>query len=103
MGIYDEMAADAAEVFSEFGKEITWNGRTLAALISESGFSQELGIGGFSESGDFTAKLLRQALGESVPKHGDLISFAGQTFRVTRVVDRPPHPLIILTLSPRDE
>jgi hypothetical protein len=59
MSIYDEMAADAAEIFSEFGKEVVLGGRTHSALISEPQETLELGAGGFSASGNFTIKLLR--------------------------------------------
>jgi len=40
------MAADAAEIFSEFGKEVLVSGRTLPALISEPQETLELGAGG---------------------------------------------------------
>jgi len=59
MSIYDEMAADAAGIFSEFGKEVGIAGRTLPALISEPQETLELGAGGFTASGNFTVKLLR--------------------------------------------
>jgi len=59
MSIYDEFASDAAEVFSEFGKEVVIGAQRLPALISESQETLELGAGGFSASGNFTIKLLR--------------------------------------------
>ena len=35
MSLHDQIAADAAQIFAEFGKEITLAGQTLSALISE--------------------------------------------------------------------
>jgi hypothetical protein len=102
VSVYDEIAADAAQVFAEFAKEIQWNERTYPALVSEPAFSQEFETGGFAETGDFTIKLLRANLLHGIPTLGDRITFNGEEHRVVRVTDRPPHPLIILVLSSPD-
>jgi len=99
MSIYDEMAADAAGIFAEFGKEIVLAGRTLPALISEPQETLELGAGGFTASGNFTIKLLRNNL-LAIPQNGQTLAYAGETFRIVRVSNRPPHPLVTLTVEP---
>jgi hypothetical protein len=102
VSVYNEIAADAAQVFAEFGKEIQWKDRAYPALISEPAFSQEFETGGFADAGDFTIKLLRATLLHGIPRLGDRIAFNGEDYRVVRVTDRPPHPLIILVLSTPD-
>jgi len=99
MSIYDEMAADAAGIFSEFGKEVEIAGRTLPALISEPQETLELGAGGFTASGNFTVKLLRNDL-SSIPVIGETLAYAEETFRIVRVSNRPPHPIVTLTVEP---
>jgi len=99
MSIHDEMAADVAGIFSEFGKDVAIAGRTLPALISEPQETVELGAGGFTASGNFTVKLLRNNL-SAIPAVGDTIAYAGEDFRIVRVSNRPPHPLVTLTVEP---
>ena len=99
MSIQDEMAADAAEIFSEFGKEVVLSGRTLLALISEPQETLELGAGGFTASGNFTVKLLRNNL-SAIPTIGETLTYAGETFRIVRVSNRPPHAVVTLTVEP---
>ena len=99
MSIHDEMAADVAGIFSEFGKEVAIAGRTLPALISEPQETLELGAGGFTASGNFTIKLLRNNL-PAIPTIGETLTYAGETFRIVRVSNRPPHPLVTLTVEP---
>lgn len=99
MSIYDEIASDVAEIFSEFGKEVFLDGRTLSALISEPQETLELGAGGFTASGNFMVKFLRSDL-RAIPKIGEQISYGGERFRIVRVSNRIPHPLVALTVEP---
>lgn len=101
MSIHDEMAADVAGIFSEFGKDVELGGRTLPALISEPQETLELGAGGFTASGNFTVKLLRNNL-SAIPWIGETLAYAGEIFRIVRVSNRPPHPLVTLTVEPAE-
>lgn len=103
MTIFEEMDADIAMVFAVFGKDVIWKGQSLKAMISDPAIGQEFVIGGFADTGNFTIKLLRTALGNAIPKHGDIIEYTGDRFRVTRVTNRPPHPLVILVVGNVDE
>jgi hypothetical protein len=99
MSIHDEIAADAEEILLEFGKPILLEGMPLRALISEPQETLELGVGGFTASGNFTVKLLRHQLSQ-VPKIGAKLIYADQSYRIIRVSDRPPHALVTLTVEP---
>jgi hypothetical protein len=99
MSIHDEIAADAGEILSEFGKKIVLQGRSLFALISEPQETLELEPGGFSASGNFTVKVLRSQL-TSIPQIGQTLAYAGESFRIVRVSNRPPHALVALTVEP---
>jgi hypothetical protein len=99
MSIYEEMAADAAGIFEEFGKQVSIAGRTIPALVSEPQETLELGVGGFSASGNFTVKVLRASL-TAIPENGRHLQYEGESFRIVRVSNRPPHPLVTLTVEP---
>ncbi len=93
------MAADAAEIFAEFGKQVSIAGRDIPALISEPQETLELGAGGFTASGNFTVKVLRSSLA-AIPEIGRQLEYEGESFRIVRVSNRPPHPLVTLTVEP---
>ncbi len=99
MSPHDQIAADAAQIFSEFGKEISLSGQSLAALISEPEETVELSAGGFVASGNFTVKLLRNNL-RTIPQVGQMLDYAGERFRIVRISNRPPHALVTLTVEP---
>jgi len=102
MSIQDEMAADAAEILAEIGEPVTWNGRTYPALVSDPAIGEDLGIGGFTGTGDFTVKIMRSALGDARPKLGEIIGFEGARYRITRITDHPRYPMVVLVVSPED-
>ena len=99
MSIHEEIAADAAEVFREFGKPVGINDRTIMALVSEPTETVSLEAGGFVAEGNFTVKLLRSSL-DAAPEIGATLLFAGQNFRIVRTANRPPHPILTLTVEP---
>jgi hypothetical protein len=102
VSIRDEKAADLAEILVEIGEEVTWEGEVYRALISEPMLSQELEIGGFAGTGDFTIKIPRAAFGDVAPKLGDLLGFQEQSFRITRVSNHPQFPMLVLVVTPAD-
>ena len=99
MSIHDEMAADAAQIFTEFGKPVEIAGTTVSALISEPTETVSLEPGGFMAEGNFTVKVLRSSVME-LPKIGDILSYNAERFRIVRTANRPPHPIITLTVEP---
>lgn len=102
MSIHDEIAADAAEILSEIGESVSWNGRTFSALVSDPTIGEDLGLGGFSGTGDFTVKIMRSALGTARPKLGEIIGFENARYRITRITDHPRYPMVVLVVSPED-
>lgn len=100
---YAEMAEDMEEIFAELAKPVAWNGHTILALLAENELSQDLLPGGFADSAAFSIKVRRaEAEAAAIPAIGDPVHFNGHRYRVARVTNRPPHPLIILTLHDAD-
>ena len=102
MSIEDEMAADAAEILAEIGEPVTWNGRTYPALATDPTAGEDLNLGGFTGTGDFTVKIMRAALGTARPKLGEIIGFEGNRYRITRTTDHLRFPMVVLVVSPED-
>lgn len=102
MSIKDEMAADAAEILAEIGEPVTWKGRTYPALVTDPAVGEDLGLGGFAGTGDFTVKIMRSALGSERPKLGEIIVFEDARYRITRTTDHPRYPMVVLVVSPED-
>lgn len=98
MSLYDEMAADFAQVLAEFGKQVTINGQTHTALISEPIEDVALQIGGLDVNRRFKAKVARSAL-TTMPRIGDALVFNAITCHIHAVEDRPPHPIISLEVA----
>jgi hypothetical protein len=95
MSLYDEMAADFAQLLAEFGKPVKIRGEDHTALISEPSTDLGLEIGGLDFKSRFTAKLLRSAI-TRMPQSGDEFLYNNTRHHVRTVVDRPPHPIVIL-------
>jgi len=102
VSIKDEMAADAVEILVEIGEPVTWNGKTFPALVSDPGLSEDLGLGGFTGTGDFTIKIMRSVLGNARPKLGEIIGWERARYRITRTTDHPRYPMVVLVVSPED-
>ena len=98
MNLKDEKAADLAQVLSEIGEPIVWNGLSLVAIITSIDFSEPLQIGGFGEEYDFTVKIPKAALGGLCPRVNEPIQFDGKTYRISKVSQSPAYPLITLTV-----
>lgn len=98
----DEKAADLAGILNEIGESITWNGQPLRALVSDPAIGEELNLGGFTGTGDFTIKVMRAAFSSGLPKLGDIVGFEGNLFRITRVTNHPQYPMLVLVVAPKD-
>jgi hypothetical protein len=100
MSLRDEKTADLAGVLSEIGESVTWNGRIYKALVSDPAIGENLELGGFTGTGDFTIKIPRTAFGVQLPKLGEIIGFEGGQFRIVRITNHPQYPLIVLVAGP---
>jgi hypothetical protein len=100
MTVFDQMASDLRGVFDEFSKTITIGQAKYRALVAEPELALELESGGFNSTGNFTVKMLRTDWLQAKPVVGSQMVFDGQSYRVVRMVSRPPHPLVIMTIEP---
>ena len=100
MNIKSEKAADLAGILDEVGEPVTWNGRTLRALVSDPAIGEHLALGGFTDIGDFTIKIPRTSFGAQLPKLGEIVGFEGVRFRVVRITNHPQYPMIVLVVGP---
>ena len=100
MNIKSEKAADLAGVLDEVGEPVIWNGRTFRALVSDPAIGENLELGGFIGTGDFTIKIPRVAFGVRLPKLGEVVGFEGGQFRIGRITNHPQYPLIVLVVGP---
>ena len=94
------MASDLGSVFDDFAKTITIGSTEYQALIAEPELALELESGGFNSAGNFTVKMLRTDWLAARLMVGTHLVFDGQTYRVIRLVSRPPHPVVVLTVEP---
>lgn len=100
MSIKNEKAADLAGILDEIGEPVTWNGRTFKALVSDPAIGENLELGGFAGTGDFSIKAPRSVFGARPPKLGETVEFDGDRFRITRITNHPQYPLIVLVVGP---
>jgi hypothetical protein len=101
MSIHDEIAADFAQILTEFGKVIFYQGQPTLALISEPILSSELVLGGEVDDVRFHAKVLRSSIPD-IPHSGQLIRWENNDYRIKAVMNRPPHAIVTLEITPAD-
>jgi len=96
----EEKAADLAQVLDAIGECVTWNNRFFRALVSDPAIGEELNLGGFTGTGEFTIKIMRSAFTGPLPKLGDIVGFEGNRFRISRVTNHPQYPMLVLVVGP---
>jgi hypothetical protein len=102
MSLRNEKDADLAGILNEIGEPITWNGRTYKALVSDPAIGENLELGGFTGTGDFTIKIPRTSFDKRLPKLGELIEFEGDRFRIVRITNHPQYPMLVIVVGPQD-
>jgi len=100
MKLKDEKAADLAGVLAEVGESVVWNGHTYRALVSDPAMGESLELGGFTGTGEFTIKIPRTAFHKRRPKLGEVVTFEGERFRISRSTNHPQYPLLVLVVGP---
>ena len=100
MSLKDEKADDLAQILDAVGETVTWNGQSFRALVSDPVIGEELNLGGFTGTGEFTIKIMRAAFGAQLPKLGDIVGFEGNRFRINRVTNHPQYPMLVLVVGP---
>lgn len=98
--VFEQMASDLASIFDDFAKTISIGGTDYRALVAEPELALELEAGGFNSAGNFTVKMLREDWLAAAASIGTQILYDQKSYRVIRVVSRPPHPVVIMTVEP---
>lgn len=76
MSLFETFAADSALILSEIGRDVTFRGQTVKALVADPTVMDVLAVGGFSQSGSgIVFKMLRSTYEASLPNEGELIGF----------------------------
>jgi len=96
MGLFDEIVTDYREVMADIGLDVLWLGNTYRALVSENPTEATLEAAAIREAQKVTIKFLREDFEDILPKVGDGIQVGSERLRVSKLIDRPPHPLIII-------
>ena len=100
MKLNSEKSADLAQILDEVGEPVIWNGRTFKALVSDPAIGENLELGGFTGTGDFTIKIPRTSFDKRLPKLGEIIEFEGERFRITRITNHPQYPMLVIVVGP---
>lgn len=96
-----EKTADIADILSDIGELVVWEGKTYSAIITSVDQIDTLQIGGFAEEYDFTVKIPKAALGLARPKVKDPIQFDDKTWRISKVSESPSYPMVTLMVQSR--
>lgn len=99
MPLNAEKAADLAQILDAVGETVAWNGQSFHALVSDPAIGEELNLGGFTGTGEFTIKIMRAAFGAQLPKLGDIVGFEENHFRISRVTNHPQYPMLVLVVG----
>ena len=97
MPIWEEIANDGDEILSELGRQITFRGKTVLALIDNNPVEEAYGDGGFVYRAGYRVRLLIKAgspLYKDFPKQGEHIDVYGRQHTITRVTNRIPSPWV---------
>jgi hypothetical protein len=103
MSLESEILADLHQLLSEHGVRARWQSIDLLVLISRVRDEQQIDMGGFVASPDFSLRVPKLAFPSALPKFGERIEVDGTEYRITRVSNHPRSPLITLSLSSTDE
>jgi hypothetical protein len=101
--IFDDFKNDCAEIAAEGGRTVTYTRQagataSLIAMVSNPNSAENLAAGGFVESTGFEFKFLSTLafFATEHAKTGDLITYAGETWRVLTVDPRSSSSLWIV-------
>ena len=99
MSFKQEAAKDFAEIISDIGEPITWNGREFKAIITAISEIESLAIGGFAEEYDFTVKIPSSYFYDSLPQTNDRVTMDGISYRIVKVMKSKKYPALVFTIK----
>lgn len=103
MSLESEILTDLRQLLSEHGVVARWKDINLLVLISRVKREQQLDIGGFVDSPEFSLRVPKMAFPAALPKFGERIEVDGTEYRISQVSGHPRSPLLTLSLSSTDE
>lgn len=106
MTLRDEIKVDIySGELDDLFDAVEWNGKAVVAMVEASSTVEGMdSLGGPMLSGEKQFKFRRDDLRKvtrNLGMIGDLIEYAGKTYDVTEIDDRPDHPLIVVTATLR--
>ncbi len=103
MSLDSEILADLRQLLTEHGVQARWNGIDLLVLVSRVRRDQQIDLGGFMDTPDFSLRVPKTAFPGELPKFGERIQVDGDDYRIVQVSNHPRSPLLTLSLSTTDE
>jgi hypothetical protein len=103
MSLESEILSDLRQLLSEHGVKARWKDIDLLVLVSRVKREQQIDMGGFVDSPDFSLRVPKAAFPGPLPKFGERIEVDGAEFRISQVSSHPRSPLLTLSLSTTDE
>ncbi len=103
MSLESEILADLHQLLSEHGVRARWQSIDLLVLVSRVRNDQQIDMGGFIASPDFSLRVPKLAFPAALPKFGERIEVDGTEYRISRVSNHLRSPLLTLSLSSTDE
>ena len=103
MSIESEILSDLQQLLQDRGVRARWKGIDLLVLVSRVKREQQIDMGGFVDSPDFSLRVPKLAFTGPLPKFGERIEGGGTEYRISQVSNHPRSPLLTLSLSSTDE
>ena len=90
MNLLQSAAAEAfVEILRDAGVPVIIGDVTYQAMVSPSGLAVDLEVGGFTQDGSLTVRLLVAHLPTPLPAHNDTIHIGGERYKIDEISRKP--------------
>lgn len=100
MSLFDEFATDAAEIFNEAGRTVTFRNAEVKVMIPQTEVAMDLQTGGFVQSGSLVVRFLAASYAAQPIVDGEHVVYDGKLYRITSISRRPPGAIIECRCEP---
>ena len=100
MSLFTESAADAAEIYAEAGRTVTFRTASVKVMIPQTEVAMDLQTGGFVQSGSLVVRFLASAYISSPITDGEKLTYDGKVYRIASISRRPPGAIIECRCEP---
>lgn len=93
--IWDEMRKDAPSFLKEFGRDVTFRGKTWKVMLENNPLDQMMMDGGMVVKASFKVRFYAEKGGpleKNPPKFGEQLGIYGRPFTVVSITYHPPSP-----------